>query len=132
MSYAAAAALQAAVYGRLTGFAALAGVAVLDAAPPGIAPETFVLIGPEVMNDRSDKSGGGADHLLSVAVISKASGFRSAKEVAGAVSDALVGAGMTLTTGRLIYVAFVQARARRLDEGDTRRIDLTFRARVEI
>jgi len=37
MSYAAAAALQAAVYGRLTGFAALAGVAVLDAAPPGIA-----------------------------------------------------------------------------------------------
>ena len=132
MSYAAAAALQAAVYGRLTGFAALAGVAVLDATPPGVAPETFVLIGPEIVNDRSDKSGGGADHLLSVAVISKAGGFRSAKEVAGAVSDALVGAGMTLTTGRLVYLAFVQARARRLGEGDVRRIDMTFRARVEI
>jgi len=132
MSYAAAAALQAAVYGRLTGYAGLAGVAVLDATPPGVAPETFVLIGPEVVNDRSDKSGGGADHLLSVAVISKASGFRSAKEVAGAVSDALLGAAMTLTAGRLVYLAFVQARARRLGEGDVRRIDMTFRARVEI
>ena len=132
MSYAAAAALQAAIYGRLTGFAALAGVAVLDATPPGVGPETFVLIGPELVNDRSDKTGGGADHLLSVAVISTASGFRSAKVVAGAVSDALVGAAMTLTTGRLVYLAFVQARARRLGEGDVRRIDMTFRARVEI
>lgn len=132
MSYAAAAALQAAVFGRLTGFAGLAGVAVLDATPPGVGPETFVLIGPEVVNDRSDKTGYGADHLLSVAVISKASGFRSAKLVAGAVSEALVGAAMTLTTGRLVYCAFVQARARRLGEGDVRRIDMTFRARVEI
>lgn len=132
MSYAAAAALQAAVYGRLTGYAGLAGVAVLDATPPGVVPETFVLIGPEVVNDRSDKSGGGADHLLSVAVVSKAGGFRSAKEVAGAVSDALLGAAMVLTTGRLVYLAFVQARARRLGEGEVRRIDMTFRARVEI
>ena len=132
MSYAGAAALQAAVYGRLTSHAPLAGVAVLDATPSGTAPETFVLIGPEVVNDRSDRSGGGADHLLSIAVISTASGFRGAKEVAGAVSDALAGAGMTLTTGRLVYLAFVQARARRLDEGGTRRIDMTFRARVEL
>jgi len=132
MSYAAAAALQAAVYGRLTGFAGLTGVAVLDAAPPGVGPETFVLIGPEVVNDRSDKTGAGADHLFSVAVISKASGFRTAKGVAGAVSEALVGAALTLTTGRLVYLAFVQARARRLGDGDVRRIDMTFRARVEI
>lgn len=132
MSYAASAALQAAVYGRLTGFAALAGVAVLDATPSGTAPETFVLIGPEVVNDRSDKTGGGADHLLSISVISTASGFRNAKEVAGAVSDALVGAAMPLTTGRLVYIVFVQATAKRLDEGDTRRIDMTFKARVEI
>ena len=132
MSYAAAAALQAAVYGRLAGFGALAGVAVLDATPPGVGPETFVLIGPEVVNDRSDKSGAGADHLLSIAVISKAAGFRSAKVVAGAVSDALAGVAMPLAAGRLVYLAFVQARARRLGEGDVRRIDMTFRARVEI
>ena len=132
MSYAASAALQTAIYTRLTGFAALAGVAVLDATPPGTAPETFVLIGPEVVNDRSDKTGRGADHLLSIAVISKATGFRNAKQVAGSVSDALSGAGMTLTTGRLVYLAFVQARARRLGEGDVRRIDMTFRARVEV
>ncbi len=132
MSYAAAAALQAAVFGRLTGFAGLAGVAVLDATPPGVAPETFVLIGPEVVNDRSDKSGLGADHLMSIAVISTANGFRTAKLVAGAVSEALAGHAMTLTTGRLVYLAFVQARARRLGEGNVRRIDMTFKARVEV
>lgn len=132
MSYAAAAALQVAIYDRLTGFGALAGVPVHDAVPPGTAPETFVLIGPETVNDRSDKSGGGADHLLSVAVISRAGGFRSAKVIAGGVSEALVGAGLVLTTGRLVHMAFVRAQARRLGEGDTRRIDLTFRARVEL
>ncbi len=132
MSYAASAALQAAVYGRLSGFPTLVGVAVLDAIPPGTAPETFVLIGPEVVNDRSDKSGSGADHLLSIAVISTASGFKRAKEVAGAVSDALLQPGLTLTSGRLVYIAFLQARARRLGEGEARRIDMTFRARVEI
>ena len=132
MSYSAAAALQAAIYGRLTGFPALAGVPVLDATPPGVGPDTFVLIGPEFVNDRSDKSGKGADHVFSVAVISKAAGFRGAKLVAGAVSDALTGTGMTLTSGRLVYLAFLQARARRLGEGGVRRIDMTFRARVEI
>ena len=132
MSYAAAAALQAAVYGALTAAPGLAGVQVLDAQAPGTGSGTFVLIGPEVVNDRSDKSGGGADHLISVAVISDASGFLAAKTVAGAVSAALVGAGLTLAVGRLVYLAFVRADARRLDEGARRRIDMTFRARVEV
>lgn len=133
MSYAAAAALQVAIYGRLSGWPALAGVAVVDAMPTGTAPETFVLIGPEAVVDQSDKTGAGAEHRFEVAVISTDTGFLSAKTAAAAVSDALVGAGLALTlaTGHLVGISFLRATARRLDEGATRRIDLTFRARIE-
>jgi hypothetical protein len=48
-----------------------------------------------------------------------------------AVSDALVGASLTLSRGVLVSLLFVKANARRIDEGDTRRIDMTFRARVQ-
>jgi len=132
MSYAAAAALQTAVYQALTAAPSLAGVQVLDAQAPGSGSGTFVLIGPEVVNDRSDKTGAGADHLISVAVISDSAGFLAAKTVAVAVSDALVGADLTLGAGRLVYLAFLRAEARRLGEGSRRRIDMTFRARIEV
>jgi len=114
MSYQAAAALQAAVFARLFGFPALAGVSVVDAMPPGTAPGSFVLIGPEQVVDQSDKTGGGAEHRFEVAVISDASGFVSAKTLAGAVSEALVDADLTLTTGRLVSIGFLRATARRL------------------
>ena len=131
MSYASAAALQSAIFQRLTGFAALAGVSIVDALPPATGTGTFVLLGPELAADKSDKTGNGAEHLITISVISDATGFLPAKTVAGKVSEALVGAQMTLTTGRLVYLGFVRATARRLKEGETRRIDLTFRARVE-
>lgn len=132
MTYGAAAALQAAVYQRLTTFPALAGVAVVDAIPSGTAPGSFVLIGPEVVTDQSDKSGAGAEHRFDVAVISDATGFLTAKTIAGAVSDALVDAGLTLGSGALVSLRFQRAVARRIDQGDVRRIDLSFRARIEI
>ncbi len=132
MSYQAAAALQSAIFARLSGFAGLNGVSIVDAMPAGTAPGTFVLIGPEQVIDQSDTSGGGAEHRLEIAVISDASGFLTAKQVAGAVSQALVGAALTLTTGRLVSINFLRASARRLEAGDTRRIDMTFRARIEL
>jgi len=110
----------------------LAGVSVVDAMPPGTAPGSFVLIGPEQVVDQSDKTGGGAEHRFEVAVISDASGFVSAKTLAGAVSEALVDADLTLTTGRLVSIGFLRATARRLDGGALRRIDMTFRARIEL
>lgn len=131
MSYGSAAALQAAIFGRLTAAAALAGVPVLDAVPSGVGTGTFVLIGPEDVIDQSDKTGGGAEHRLTVAVISDAGGVQAAKDVAVAVSDALVDAPLTLTRGTLVGLRFFKAKARRLDNGLTRRIDLSFRARVE-
>ncbi len=132
MSYAYAAVLQSAVYQHLTGYPALSGVSVVDALPPGTGTGTFVLLGPEIANDKSDQTGHGAEHLITVSVISDASGFLPAKTVAGLVSEALVDASLTLSSGRLVYLGFVRANARRLKEGDVRRIDLTFRARVDV
>ncbi len=132
MSYSAAAALQTAVYQRLTAFPALAGVSVVDAIPAGTSLGSFVLIGPEVVTDQSDKSGAGAEHRFDISVISDATGFLSAKMIAAAVSDALAGAALTLTTGTLVSLQFQRAVARRIDQGDVRRIDLGFRARIEL
>lgn len=131
MSYGSAAALQAAIWQRLIAAATLAGVPVVDALPRGSGKGTFVLIGPEEVLDASDKSGGGADHRLTISVISDATGFRGAKEVAVAVSDALVDAQLPLMRGRLVSLRFLRAVARRLDEGAVRRIDLQFAARIE-
>lgn len=131
MSYSAAAALQGAVFQRLSGWASLAGVSVVDALPPGSGKGTFVLLGPETANDMSDKSGGGAEHLFQISVISDAQGFMAAKTVAAHVSDALVGAALSLASGSLVGLSFVRAAAKRLNAGDARRIDLTFRARIE-
>lgn len=129
MSYGAAAALQAAVFQRLV--ALLPGVAVHDALPPGAGSGTFVLLGPEEVLDASDGTGRGAEHRFVVSVISDATGFLAAKEVAVAVSDALVDAPLMLDRGRLVGLRFLKAQARRLDQGAARRIDLRFVARVE-
>ncbi|MBJ2150901.1 DUF3168 domain-containing protein [Paracoccus sp. IB05] len=131
MSYAAAAALQAAIFQRLSTAPALAGVAVHDALPPS-PPGLFVLIGPEEVRDASDKSGAGADHRLLVSVISDAEGFLAAKAVSVAISDLMAGPLPALSRGRLVRLAFDRAVARRIGEGIVRRIDLTFRARIEL
>ena len=131
MSYAAAAALQSAIYQRLTAFPALAGVAIYDAVPPS-ATGTFVLIGPEEARDQSDRSGAGADHQLVISVITDATGFLSIKTIAADISDALIGVPLVLTRGVLAQLLFLRASARRIAEGETRRIDLTFRARVQL
>lgn len=131
MSYAASPALQAAVFQALTAAPALAGVAIYDAVPPSPAG-TFVLVGPEEVRDASDKSGAGAEHRLAVSVISDGTGFLAAKTIAAAISDALVGASLVLDRGRLVSLLFLRAQARRIDEGELRRIDLAFRARIEL
>jgi len=132
MSYAAAAALQAAIYAHLGAAPDLAGVPVLDAVPPANAPQTWVLIGPEEALDASDKGAAGAEHRLVVSVVTTAEGFAGAKAVAGAVCDALAGPLPALARGHLAGLWFQKAVARKLDNGAVRRIDLTFRARVDL
>lgn len=131
MSYAAAPALQTAVYQLLSAAPALAGVAIHDAVPPN-ATGTFVLIGPEEARDQSDKSGAGVEHQLVISVITDATGFLPIKTVAAEISDALIGASLVLARGQLVSLLFLRASARRIEEGETRRIDLTFRARVQL
>jgi hypothetical protein len=131
MSYGMAQALQAAIYQRLTADSGLAGIPVVDALPKGLGNGTFILIGPEDVIDQSDKVGKGAEHRFSVSVISDAAGFLAAKAIAVIVSDNLIDAPLVLSRGHLSGLWFLKAVARRLDEGKARRIDLTFRARVE-
>ena len=134
MSYGMAAALQEAVFQELSSDAALAalvGGAVYDALPAGILPQTYVTLGPEDARQRDDGTGHGAWHQFIVSVVTEGAGFHMAKEVAAAISDALVDADLNLSRGRLVALNFNRARARREDQGEMRRIDLTFRARVE-
>ncbi|MEC3862220.1 DUF3168 domain-containing protein [Mesobacterium sp. TK19101] len=133
MSYGVTAALQVAVYGALTGDAALTtlvGSDIYDAMPGGALPGLYVLLGEESAKDASDQSGDGAWHDLSVAVVTDQAGFQAAKNAAAAVSDVLHGAALSLPRGRLVGLWFRKARASRQGDG-TRRIDMTFRARVE-
>lgn len=133
MSYAMSAALQEAVFTALTGNAALAalvGTAIYDAPPSGSLPVTYVALGPEEVRDRSDVTGAGAEHDLTVSVISSEAGFRTAKRSAAAISDVLNGAGLTMSRGTLVSLVFLKARAVRADKAGLRRIDLIFRARV--
>lgn len=134
MSYGVSAALQSAVYQRLSGDPALHGFvgdAIYDVVPAGQVPPIYVSLGPEDVRDRSDKTGHGAEHEFVVSVVTNAAGFHAAKEAGAAISDALIDAPMTLGRGHLVFLNFVRARARQVQKGDVRRIDLTFRARVD-
>lgn len=133
MSYAVSAALQAAVYQALASDADLAshvGTDIFDAMPAGDVPSIFVSLGPEEVRDASDKTGRGAVHVFTVSVVTSAAGFQKAKAAAGVICDALIDADLTLTRGALVSLTFDRARARRAEDADLRRVDLTFRARV--
>lgn len=133
MSYTSSAALQAAVYQRLmadTAVDALVGSNIYDAVPPGPLPPTYISLGPEDARDKSDMTGSGVEHDFTVSVVSDAAGFQTAKQIAGAVTEALVGAELILAQGNLVDLWFLRARARRVGEADQRRIDLWFRARI--
>lgn len=132
MSYAVSAALQAAIFQRLKSDAALAalvGDAVHDAPPAGALPDILVTLGPEDVRARSDATGAGAWHDFTVSVVTTQAGFQRAKQAAAAVSDALEDAPLALSRGHLAGLRFRRARARR--DGALRRIDLSFRARVD-
>lgn len=133
MSYAVSAALQNAVYQTLMGdtvLSALVGPNIYDAVPSGTLPSLYVSLGPEVAKDMSDKTGAGAAHDFTVSVVTDSAGFAAAKEVAAAVSDALIDAELTLARGALVSLRFVKAATIRIGTGDLRQINMVFRAIV--
>lgn len=134
MSYQLAPALQTAIFQHLSGDAALSaflGSAIYDAIPPATPPSTYVLIGPEEVTDASDKTGHGAEHRLTISVLTNATGFLPAKEIAARITELLDTPALALTRGRLVAMWFDRAEARKIEGDQTRRIDLRFRARVE-
>lgn len=134
MTYAISAALQTAIYTRLTAdttLATLVGTAIYDAVPAGNLPPIYVVLGAEDVRDASDKTGAGADHALKIDVLSEASGFATAKQAAGAICDALLNAPLPLTRGTLVGLTFTKARVTRTGSGAMRQITLIFRARVD-
>ena len=134
MSYAISLALQKAIYQRIVADStvdSLTNGAIYDDAPPGPVPGAYGLIGAETARNRSDKTGVGALHNLTISVVSDTPGFAAVKEIAVAISDSLQGPTLLLERGRLVYLTFDRATARRQGDGDLRRIDMRFNARVE-
>ena len=102
MSYALAGPLQAAIYDALSGDATLAGIvgtAIYDAVPQGKLPDLHVLLGVEDVMDASDCTSPGAEHFVTVSVVTTKPGFAEAKAAAGAVSDVLHDAALSLSRG---------------------------------
>lgn len=134
MSYASAAALQTALYQALINdpsVTALLGTAVYDALPAGQLPSLYVSIGGEQVRAVADSTGNGAVHFVKLSVISEAAGYAVAKEAAAAICGVLNDPPLVLTEGRLVSMRFVRAKAALIGKGQKRRIDLTFRARVD-
>ncbi|MBE1293016.1 MAG: DUF3168 domain-containing protein [Rhodobacteraceae bacterium] len=134
MSYGVGGGLQQAVFGALqadTALSALVGNDIFDQLPTGKTPNLFVSLGPETVMDRSDREGSGAEHRFVVSVIGEASGFAKVKAAAAAVSDVLIDLDTSLSRGRLVYLRFDRAVAKRDGRKNLRRVDLRFVARVE-
>lgn len=138
MSYAAGVALQAAVYQHLRGdvaLAALIGDAIFDAMPVQAPGGVHVALGPEAMRDAGDATAAGSVHDFVVSILAgqeDGRGFAAVKSAAGAVSDALEGAPLALEHGHLVGIYLLRANARRVENGAARRVDLTFRARIDL
>lgn len=134
MSYLFGAGLQAKVYERLAGNAALSGVPVHDAplepGPEGPAKD-YVTLGAESVRANDTKTSVGAIHDFTVTVHSARDGFEAAKRIAAAICAALVDAPLALEAGRVVALRFLRAGAERGPGPEKRRISLRFRAVVD-
>lgn len=129
-AYAHSAALQVAIYEHLSTDPAIAAP-VYDAQPSGTVPPLYVALGPEQVSDVSDGSGAGTRHDFTVSVVTSQPGFAAAKTMAAHVSQALAAPDITLSSGHLTGIWFRKARAYRDMKSTARRVDLTFRARID-
>ena len=136
MSYGAACDLQGAVWQVLRDDAvlgALVGDAIFDAMPVDPPSGPYLALGAEDVTDAGDMTARGARHDFVVSVVEggEAGGFAAVKAAASAAVAALDGTAPALAGARLVGIWFQRARARRVEQGGARRVDLTFRARVD-
>ena len=136
MTYRYSAGLQAAVYQRLVGDAALGdliGDAIYDApleAQAPVAPD-HITLGDESTRPFDTKTSSGAIHDFRVKVHSARDGFDTAKRIAAAVCAALLDTPLTLAEGSLVSTRFLRAKAERGAAPEKRSISLLFRAVVD-
>ena len=138
MSYLASAALQGAVYQALRedeALGELVGDAIYDAMPVSAPSGVYVALGPEDVSDAGDMTAPAARHDFVISVLSGADeggGFAGVKAAAAAVTAALEAAALELERGHVAGLWFLRGRARRADGGAGRRVDMTFRAAVDL
>ena len=134
MSYILSGPLQSTIFttlGNDAGLTRLVGSAIFDQAPSGVIAGDYVSLGEETVKDASDLACNGAVHDFVVTVVSQQPGFKTAKDIAGAVCNVLIDASPAMTRGHIVSLNFVSARAVRTKGDARRRIDLRFRARVD-
>ena len=137
MTYALATSLQKAVYAALTndaGVSGFVGTAIYDAPldqqiEPGA--RDFITIGEEQVRDGSTGTSYGAQHDFEVSIYSNREGYKTGKDIAAALCDALVDTDLPLERGKLVSLRFRSARARPGKQPDRRVISVIFRAVVE-
>lgn len=138
MSYHASVALQGAVYQCLRddpALSALVGDAVFDAMPIDPPSGVYLSLGAETMRGIHDSAGSVARHDFVVSVLAgteEGAGFRAVKEAAAAACAALEGAQMDMGQSKLAGLWLVKSRAKRVENGAERRVDLTFRAVIDL
>lgn len=108
---------------------------VFDAAPPNqggpLPDDVYMTFGDEEVSDWSSGTSVGAVHLITVSVFAPRSGFSDAKQAAAAVSDAILTGEIALTRGTVVNARFIDAKTRREEGDDLRRIDMRFRITVQ-
>ncbi|MFV0409552.1 MAG: DUF3168 domain-containing protein [Paracoccus sp. (in: a-proteobacteria)] len=138
MGYLASAALQTAVYQHLCDTSTvtnLVGDAIFDALPIEAPGGVYVSLGPEEVLGLPDSGGGAMRHEFVISVLSGGdggAGFGAVKAVASAVCTALEGADLVTETGHVAGLWFLRARAKRVENSAERRVDLTFRALMDL
>lgn len=139
MTYALAWPLQQALFARLSADTTLAA---LMAGPPRLfdgpphasgsqaAPLPYVVLGNDSALPRGDQTIAGAEHRFDLVIHTDQPGFAQGKQLAAAICDALLGAPLTLSRGRVVVLSFLAARTDR-GADDQRQITLSFRALLD-
>jgi hypothetical protein len=98
----------------------------------GTAPPSgpSILIGEEHVRPWGSATDSGADHRITVSLLSPEGGFATLKQLAAKVCDVAL-AAPALPRGRIVLTTFLAARARRHRSRGIRQIDLQFRVVIE-
>jgi hypothetical protein len=126
-------ALQQAIFAALSadaGVTALIGARLFDAVPREAA-FPYAVIGDDAETNWSTATEDGSEHIAAIDVWSRGGGHKESKLIADAIRSALDGAALSPTGQVLTGIRYQGADFARLDDGETYRATLHFRAVME-